>query len=340
MKRFVSANYNYIFNEKTGFFARWGSSYDDDPTYSPFGPEILDIEITTICSGPDGRVCPFCYKGNTPKGKNMSFDTFKNVFDKINNQQTLTQLAFGADANLKSNPDVWKMFNYARSNNVIPNITIANIDELTAARLATVCGGVAVSRYSNKNWCYDSVARLIGVGMNQVVIHQLLSEETLIQAYETIDDFYTDERLLGLKAIIFLSLKQKGRGKKYNRISDSEFGKLVKYAMKNKVPFGFDSCSANKFLKAIKNEPTFSKMISSIEPCESACFSAYIDVNGEYYPCSFTPNTENWENGIQVENIDDFNKDVWNSNKNKKFRVDLNNNLCENNHRSCILYTI
>lgn len=340
MKRFTSLNYNYVFNEKTGFFARWGNSYDDDPTHSLFGPEILDIEITTICSGPDGKVCPFCYKANTPNGKNMSFDMFKAIFDNINKSKTLTQIAVGADANLKSNPDIWKMFHYTRSNGVIPNVTVANIDELTAVRLASVCGGVAVSRYSNKNWCYDSVARLTGVGMKQVVIHQLLSKETLSQAYETINDFHNDDRLCNLKAIVFLSLKQKGRGKKYNKLTDSEFGDLVEYAMKNRVPFGFDSCSANKFLKSIKDNPFFSKMVSSVEPCESACFSAYVDVNGTYFPCSFAPNTENWSNGIQVTSTDDFNKDIWNSTKNKKFRVDLNSNLCENGCRSCILYDI
>ena len=99
----------------------------------------------------------------------------------------VVQIAFGTDATLKANPDIWKMFKYARDNGVIPNVTVANVDELTAVRLAGVCGGVAVSRYSDKNWCYDSVARLTGAGQEQVVIHQLLSKETMNAAIETIN---------------------------------------------------------------------------------------------------------------------------------------------------------
>lgn len=34
-----SKGYNYEFNKKTGFFARWGKVKEDDPLFSPFGPE-------------------------------------------------------------------------------------------------------------------------------------------------------------------------------------------------------------------------------------------------------------------------------------------------------------
>lgn len=67
--------YNYNFNVKTGEFARWGTSLETDPTYAPF-PEILDIEITTKCNGPAGKLCGFCYKSNNPNGFNMDLDTF------------------------------------------------------------------------------------------------------------------------------------------------------------------------------------------------------------------------------------------------------------------------
>lgn len=53
-----SEAYNFDFNPHTGFFARWGKTPKDDPAFSPFGPEILDLEIS---SGGDclGN-CPFC----------------------------------------------------------------------------------------------------------------------------------------------------------------------------------------------------------------------------------------------------------------------------------------
>lgn len=60
-----SEKYNYNFNKKTGFFARWGKTENDDPLYAPM-PEILDIEVTTKCNGINGVVCPFCLLPSTP----------------------------------------------------------------------------------------------------------------------------------------------------------------------------------------------------------------------------------------------------------------------------------
>ena len=62
----------------------------------------------------------------------MSFDTFKKIFDRL--PRNLTQLAFGADAHCKSNPDIWEMMSYCRTNGkneVIPNIAVADIDDET-----------------------------------------------------------------------------------------------------------------------------------------------------------------------------------------------------------------
>lgn len=82
-----SKGYNYQFNKKTGFFARWGKKKEDDPQIAPT-PEILDIEVTTKCTGittPDGKnhLCKFCYKSNTPDGDNMLFETFKKILDNF-----------------------------------------------------------------------------------------------------------------------------------------------------------------------------------------------------------------------------------------------------------------
>lgn len=83
-----SKDYNYMFRKSDGFFARWGRKKEDDPSFSPFGPEIMDIEITTKCRGISALgPCKFCYKSNTANGINMSFDTFKVILDKITEQK-------------------------------------------------------------------------------------------------------------------------------------------------------------------------------------------------------------------------------------------------------------
>jgi hypothetical protein len=85
-----SENYNSIFRYEDGYFMRWGKTPKDDPESCPFGPELADLEISEICH----QGCKNCYKSNTSTGKNMSFETFKEIFHKL--PLTCGQIAFGA----------------------------------------------------------------------------------------------------------------------------------------------------------------------------------------------------------------------------------------------------
>jgi hypothetical protein len=271
----------------------------------------------------------------------MSFETFVEIFHKL--PRTLTQIAFGADATLTSNPDIWKMFEYCRSNDynqVIPNVTVANIDAETAKRLASVVGAVAVSRYSNKNWCYDSIKNLADVGMTQRNIHQMISVETYDQAIETVIDYYSDPRLAGMNAIVFLSLKQVGRGKKYTPLPFDQFQKLIDLAFSLNVKIGFDSCTANNFFKATRNHPNSKQFETCIEPCESTCFSLYINQEGKYFPCSFSEGNGDWVEGIDITKVTDFNTEVWHTDRTWEFRDKLLSNVDENGIRACPLFKI
>jgi len=336
-KYLMSENLNYVFNRKTGFSAVWGATTKDDPDFSPFGPFIADIEVTTICKGPGGVPCNFCYKANTPKGHYMSFELFQKVFDKL--PDTLQQVAYGVDSQCESNPDIWKIMEYTRSKGVIPNVTVADISDYTADMIVSLCGACAVSRYADKDYCYDSVKKLVDRGMAQVNIHQMLSTETLHQVWETLTDIvYREPKLAGLNAIVFLSLKKKGRGIGHNPISQEEFNEIVNFCLENKISYGFDSCSCSKFLKAVeghKDEEHF-KMVA--EPCESTRFSSYIDTFGNFTPCSFCEGVEGWEQGISVSECDDFIKDVWMNDRTVKFR---NNCIsCMNMKKACQVYEV
>lgn len=324
---------NYNFDKKTGFMMTWGKTLENDPDLSPFGNFILDMEISTICK----QNCKFCYKANTPNGKNMTFDTFKIILDKIlESNKCLTQIAFGSGATGEENPDTWKIMDYCREKGIIPNITIANITDETADKLVNRCGAVAVSRYENKNMCYDSVKKLTDRGLTQTNIHQLICEETYDQAIETISNIKTDDRLKYLNAIVFLSLKQKGRAETgFTPLSQDKYKILIDKCFESKINFGFDSCGAMRFSDAIKDRKNKDQLNKMIEPCESGCFSFYINVDGEGFPCSFTDGYETWETGINIINCNDFVKDVWNNQRMIEFRNKLIK--CK---RNCILYTI
>lgn len=60
-KLIASEDYHLLFNRETGFTARWGKNPQDDPNFSPIGPELLDIEISTTCS----KGCKWCAPAGT-----------------------------------------------------------------------------------------------------------------------------------------------------------------------------------------------------------------------------------------------------------------------------------
>lgn len=331
-----SPGYNSIFRKADGYFMRWGNTKDEDPSMAP-GPEILDIEISTVCHGisksPGGKpvVCEFCYKSNTHKGNQMSIDTFKKIFTHI--PVTTNQIAFGI-GDIYGHSDMWKIFNHCRENGMVPNITTNGyrLDDHIANRLSKVCGAVAVSRYDSDT-CYGAVERLVQAGMTQVTIHQLLSVETYDDCIQVLYDMQHDSRLKGLHAVLFLALKPKGRGDKLTILRDKEkFARIIHYSLDNNLPIGFDSCTANNFLSVIKNRDDYEQLKTCVEPCESGCFSGYCDVHGQWWPCSFS---EGIEESINLLEINDFNKDVWHSPEVKRWRAKL---LA--NNRSCPIFDL
>ena len=333
MKIVRTDSYNYNFNSKNGYFERWGVNKYEDSISAPF-PEILDLECTTICS----KGCKFCYKSNTCNGINMGFDEFKYILDLLKpakNKIGITQIAFGADYNLQSNPDLWRMMKYSRDCNVVPNITCAEVSDEVAIKLKEFCGAVAISRYDDKSKCYDSVKTLTNLDMAQINIHQLLAKETLPMIYETLEDIKNDPRLEKLNAIVFLSLKQKGRGTSYNVADFNDVSKLFDYCFEHNICFGLDSCGATKFLTYIDNNPELEYLKEVVEPCESSLFSSYINAEGKFFPCSFCENQDSWSDGIDVLKVSDFEKEVWNHPKTIEFKSKLLK--C---NRKCPIYNV
>ena len=345
-------SFHLFFRKYDGFTAKWGKTPEEDPIYCPFGNEIADIEITKSCSGIRNEQgftipCPWCYKSNAKHGDNMSFETFKKIFHKLNESKTMTQIAFGADASLTANPDVWKIFAYTKDHGVTPNVTVADISRETARKIVNFCGACAVSYYPSidKNRCYDSVKLLLDECKQQnkrmaINIHALLASETLESIEELAYDIKNDSRLHGVNAVVFLSLKQKGRGKFYNPVSNEQFSYLIDYYFKEKIPFGMDSCSANKFINAIENRKDKNALMQLIEPCERLLFSAYIDCYGTFYPCSFMEKIGDWEEGINVLDVKDFVKEVWYNEKSIKDRHISCQKIFKDGCNSCPYYKI
>jgi MoaA/NifB/PqqE/SkfB family radical SAM enzyme len=311
-----SEDYNLNFDYDTGRLERWGKTLQDDPDWSPFGPEIMDIEITADGGCPQS--CPFCYKGNKAGGvpTNMSLDTFKTIFATF--PKTITQIAFGITS-ISANPDLFPIFEFCRENRVIPNVTISSGDKLTdeqVDRLVKLCGAMAFSVYSftPRDTRYDLIARFIAAGLKQCNIHFMISKQTIKFAYEVCEDIKSNPKLKGLNAIVFLGLKPKSRGQSFDVLPTEDYITLVNYCLDNQIPFGFDSCSAPRFEKAVSisslDDARKQELMTCSERCESGLFSAYIDAKGRYWHCSFGEDRED-AFGIDVTTIKDFNKEVW-----------------------------
>jgi len=336
MKIFMSPEYNYVFNKETGVFMRWGSEKQDNPNYSPFGPEIADIEISTICSGINDKPCSHCYKSNTKQGFNMDFSTFKKIFNNL--PKTVTQIAFGI-GDIDANPDLFKILIYTRVKGVIPNITIngVGLTNKYADELVKLCGAISISCYEEEDICYNAVRKLTERKHTQINIHSLISEETYKNNENLLDDRISDFRLNNLNAIVFLALKPKGNRNKLTPLKSlKKWQHLIDNAIENNIDIGFDSCSAPWVMESFKNHPDYYRYKQLIEPCESFLFSIYINVFGEVYPCSFLEESKYLSGNATKSKL----IDIWTNPKASCFRQYLINYSSKNDCRECPVFDI
>lgn len=372
-KALKSDGYNFFFNKKDGFFIRWGkfSDYskkldekqnldfkmkffslwsniwkekfnikefivdlDTDGSFDVTAVEIVDWEISELCDAN----CGFCYKSNVSyNGRNISFDNFKKTFKKL--PLSVTTIAYGIGS-ISLCPDLFDILNYTRSHGIIPTITIngfATNEELD--KLSSVVGACAVSIY-NKNKSYDCIKRLTDNGLEQCNIHALICEETYEKTLEILNDIKTDSRLSKLRAIIMLSLKEKGRSiGKYHKLSQEKFDTLFKFAIDNNIGFGFDSCSAAKAFSFIDRHPEYDYMRTYIEPCEAGGkYSSYLNVNSDYFPCSFSEGQNEWKTGLSVSKCENFMKEIWFNEKTRKFGDGVKK--CRECNIGCSIYDV
>lgn len=331
-KILVSEDYNFSFDKETGVFHRWGRNYQEDPQFCPYGPEILDLEISVgDCAGK----CPWCYKANSVgDGHHMKLETFKTIMSKM--PDTLTQVALGL-TDISANKDLVAILKYAREIGIVPNFTLAGygLTHELLHEVSPLVGAVAVSVYPhNLNLAYQTAEAFLDMGVEQTNFHLLYYEENKDFVMKVLDDYHMGFTPK-VNAIVLLGLKQRGRAENgFTPMSQELFSEIVLQCMERGIPIGFDSCSAPKFEKFAKANG-YEALLKFAEPCESALMSSYIDVNGDFYPCSFMENIGDWREGISVLDCDNFLDDVWFAEKTREWRVGLLDNC-----RNCPVFSI
>ena len=290
-------SYTQVFNKTTGFNARMGRNVEDDPTWCPLGPEILDLEISQNgCPKVGGASCKFCYKNNTDKpATNMSLETFKKVIGKF--PRNLSQIALGITG-VQTNPDFVEMLRWLREDmGIVPNYTLSGADlndEIFEATLK-YCGRVAVSVYeTDKNLCYNTIKRFNERSKDFCNMHIILSDSNLPFVEEVLDDIESG-KVPGLRNIVFLRCKPVGRASKLPcTLSMETLDKVITRCEKIGIGFGFDSCSCGLVSEYYKSRGR-NDLVKYMEPCESGRCSGYVNTFGQYYHCSFCEHVPNFK---------------------------------------------
>ena len=312
--------YHDFFNKTNGFNMRFGKRLEDDPDWCALGPEITDIEIVSgKCPKINGKNCAFCYKSNGGDVAScMTFDEFKKLLDFM--PKNLTQIAFGITG-VKTNPDFFKMMQYAKDNGVIPNYTTngVDLDNEAIEKTLDLCGRIAVSCYDGaKEICYNTMRRVGEAAARRGMkfpcnIHLVISKDTHAHVMSVLNDA-KEGKIPNLGAIVCLRIKPVGRACKLDcTIPESYYDEILKFGIDNKIQLGFDSCGAKmveKVLKKLGHE----ELVNCVESCESTRMSVYINKDCIMTPCSFCEHLYE-KQAINLKNPESQTfTEIWNNN--------------------------
>lgn len=310
--------YNFIeyFNEENGFLLRSDNlSTNKNATQRSF-PELLDIGIMGQCEASKNHLCSNfgvdCYQmALLSKRKNMSFSEYKHLIDQCPGK--VFQVALGGAGDPNKHPNFEQILSYTKSLNIVPNYTTSgfNISEEEIRLTKLYCGSVAVSFYTrlienreSSPSTINAIKKFIDAKI-PTNIHYVISNETIDEAIYRLENNLFPE---SINAIIFLLYKPSGFGKaeKVITFSDDRLKRLINIVENNHFSYsiGFDTCFTPALI-------SYSKKISinSIDFCEAARFSMYIDCELNAYPCSFDSAKGTFKYNISNSSIEQ----AWNS---------------------------
>ncbi|MCL1795236.1 MAG: SPASM domain-containing protein [Oscillospiraceae bacterium] len=280
-----------IFDTATGFYLRSGVLDENgnetgiDPFMAEF-PHLIDVGIMGFCehgrSGKCAQSGTDCYQSGASVSKpNMLLSDFICIAEQCAGR--VNQFALGGRGDPDLHENFGQILKICRENNIVPNYTTSGyrLSDAAIKESKDHCGAVAVSWYHG-DYTIDAIKRFVAAGV-KTNIHYVLSRNTIKEAIERLgkDDFPT-----GINAVIFLVYKPVGYGKRENVLDPNDetvakFFEQIERSHRFKV--GVDSCMTPGIL-------TYCKEISfeSIDACEGARFSCYIDAQMNMLPCSFT----------------------------------------------------
>ena len=305
------------FNPNTGMYFRSGviNEAGKDTGVDPFMrcfPSLIDIGIMNRCVCAE-RCRVDCYqKAIARTGSNMSVDDYMSIMRQCKGK--VFQVALGGAGDPDTHESFETIMKITRDHGIVPNFTTSGIafNKRKADICAEYAGAVAVSEH-DADYTQKAIDLLHDAGV-KVNVHYVLSNESIDVAITRLKGNYYS----GINAVVFLLYKPIGLGTmdkvlKPNDPRLVEFFKVVEdHHFAHKV--GFDSCTAS----AIVNYCNKIDM-NSLDYCEGARMSCYIDADMNMMPCSFGNQDSKWFVSLRNCTIEE----AWNSVVFNQFRRSL-----------------
>lgn len=234
--------------------------------------------------------------------------------------------AVGGSGDPDTHEEFQKIMELSRQYEIVPNFTTSGI--VFTDEKAKICkdyaGAVAVSEH-HADYTKKAIDMLVNAGV-KTNVHYVLNNQNIDDAINKLETGYYN----GLNAVVFLLYKPIGLGvaEKVLKPTDKRLENFFDAVDHNKCThkIGFDSCTCAGIVNHSHNVN-----MDSIDFCEAARYSAYIDADMNMMPCSFGNQDPKYFVSLRNHTIEE----AWNS----KVFCDFRNYMqyacpnCKNRHQ-------
>ncbi len=249
-------------------------------------PILLDISLTNACN----LHCPFCYmdaqSASSTAGAFLATADFEVLLRYMRKARVLQVALGGGEPTLHPNfPEILRRLR--EDADVVPNYTTngSNLTPEVLAATKAYCGAAAVSYTENREiQVADAVHTLVAEGI-QTNVHVVMLRDRVARLHEIAQKCAN----WGARGVVFLLFKPMGRGagllNQVMGVSEVpafrlEILRLVDLHAQRGLVLSFDACSA----PLLRDFPFLAE---SIDGCNGARNSAYVDWTLAMKPCSF-----------------------------------------------------
>jgi radical SAM protein with 4Fe4S-binding SPASM domain len=300
---------------RTGILDENGKDTGVDPFMASF-PHLIDVGVMGHCIHGKTGLCVKagigCYQsGLLVEQPNMSVENFRWIAEQCRHKSN--QFALGGRGDPNQHEHFEELLKICRKNDIVPNFTTSGygMTPEIAALCKRYCGAVAVSWYRSE-YTLNAIQMLLDAGV-KTNIHYVLGRNSIDEA---VDRLTRNDFPKGINAVIFLLHKPTGQGTKANMLSVDDPRVTAFFSEVDNIhPYkvGLDSCNVPGAIQFCKHI-----LPQSLDTCEGARFSCYIDSDMTLLPCSFD---QKREFAVKLKPLSI--EDGWNSKTFELFRKQL-----------------